>query len=116
MNKFFVIDDKKYAFNLEAIKKFCLVSDKEKGGQIELMEVQEANDNGRLELISKTSHEVKGTGNPQNDSILYDLVKLFIVTLLDNDVKYDHAGEDLTFSMRLAFNTLVEAGLIYEVE
>lgn len=113
---FFVFAKKKYAFNLEAIKKFCLISDKEKGGQVELMEVQEADNGGKLGIVSKTVHEVKSTGNPQNDTIIYDLVKLFIVTLLDSELEYsDDMNEDLTFSMRLAFNTLLEAGFIYEI-
>jgi len=111
-----VLGGKKYALNLEKIKNFCLTSDKEKGGQVEVMEVQEPGDNGILGVVSKTVHEVKSTGNPQNDTISYDLIKLFIVTLLDNDVKYtEKTIDDLTFGMRLSFNTLVEAGFLYEI-
>lgn len=116
-NRFLVIDNKRYALDLDKIKKFCLTSDKEKGGQVEVMEVQEPGDNGLLGVVSKTVHEVKSTGNPQNDTISYDLIKLFIVTLLDNDLKYDdNTVEEMTFAMRLAFNTLVEAGFLYEIK
>ena len=113
----FVVDEKKYAMDLEKIKNFCLTSDKERGGQIEVMEVQEPGDNGLLGVVSKTVHEVKGTGNPQNDTIAYDLIKLFIVTLLDTDVKYDGllTKENMSIGMRLAFNTMLQAGLIYEI-
>jgi hypothetical protein len=97
------------------IKKFCLTSDKEKGGQVEIMEVQEPRADGTFGLSSKTVHEVKSTGNPQNDTITYDLVKLLIVTLLDNDVDVDESNQG-TFGMMLALNTLLEAGMIYEIE
>lgn len=115
--RLFIINNKKYALDLEKIKQFCLTSDKEKGGQVEVMEVQEPSDNGILGVVSKTVHEVKSTGNPQNDTIAYDLIKLFIVTLLDNDFKCDSGNiSDMTFGMRMAFNTLYEAGFLYEVE
>ena len=111
-----VLDGRKYAMDIVKIKNFCLTSDKEKGGQVEVMEVQEPGDNGLLGVVSKTVHEVKGSGNPQNDTIAYDLIKLFIVTLLDTDVKYDSSTlNNMTIGMRLAFNTMLEAGLIYEI-
>lgn len=114
-NSVVVFNGRKYAFNLEKIKDFCLVSDKERGGQVEVMEVQEPNDNGMLGIVSKTTHEVKGTGNPQNDSITYDLMKLFIVTLLDNEMKGTTETE-MTFPIRLSFNTLLENGFLYEIK
>lgn len=115
-NNMFVLDGKKYAMDLEKIKSFCLTSDKERGGQVEVMEVQEPGDNGLLGVVSKTVHEVKSTGNPQNDTIAYDLIKLLIVTLLDTDVKYtDTTMDDMTIGMRLAFNTMLQSGLIYEI-
>ena len=120
LDKVFVIGDKKYALDIKKIKEFCLASDKEKGGQIEVMEVQEPGDNGLLGIVSKTTHELKSTGNPQNDTISYDLVKLFIVTLLDSDLKWNYEGNlmmnEMTFAMRLSFNTLVEIGFLYEVK
>lgn len=115
-NNMFVLNGKRYAMDIVKIKNFCLTSDKEKGGQVEVMEVQEPGDNGLLGVVSKTVHEVKSTGNPQNDTIAYDLIKLFIVTLLDTDVKYDvNTLDNMSIGMRLAFNTMLEAGLIYEI-
>ena len=118
-NTFCTIDGKKYAFNLQKIKDFCLTSDKEKGGEVEVMEVHEPNTSGVLELASKTVHEVKSSGNPQNDTIMYDLIKLFVVTLLDSEIKGKHEAEvfsQMDFATGLSFNTMLEMGFIYVIE
>lgn len=115
----FVIGNKKYAFDLEKIKNFCLTSDKEKGGEVEVMEVHEPNSTGVLELASKTVHEVKGTGNPQNDTIMYDLIKSFVVTLLSTEIKGYKEAEvmsSMDFSTRLSFNTMINMGFLIEIE
>ncbi len=118
-NTLFVIGDKKYAFDLEKIKTFCLTSDKEKGGEVEVMEVHEPDDRGVLALASKTVHEIKSTGNPQNDTIMYDLIKSFVVSLLSAEIN-GHKEEDvlasMDFSTRLSFNTMITMGFLVEVE
>lgn len=118
----FMIGGQRYAFDLEKIKKLCITSDKESGGEVEIMEVHEPDNKGILQLASKTVHEVKSTGNPQNDTIVYDMVKLFIVSLLSCEAKIEggKGGEiavldQMDFGTRLAFNTLIEAGLLYEI-
>ena len=115
-----IIGNKKYAFDLSKIKDFCLMSDKEKGGEVEIMEVHEPNERGNLTLSSKTVHEVKGTGNPQNDTIMYDLIKVFIVTLLNSEIDVNSPEKTvishMDFATRLAFNTLIEMGFLYEIK
>lgn len=118
-NTLVVIGDKKYAFDLEKIKNFCLTSDKEKGGEVEVMEVHEPNSVGVLELSSKTVHEVKGTGNPQNDTIMYDLIKAFIVSILSCEINTHNEVEVLSsmdFATRLSFNTMIRMGFLIEIE
>ena len=118
-NSLLIIGDKKYAFDLTKIKDFCLTSDKEKGGEVEIMEVHEPDDRGNLALSSKTVHEVKSTGNPQNDTIMYDLIKVFVVTLLNCEIDVNNPGNtviaNMDFSTRLAFNTMIEMGFLYEI-
>ena len=115
-----IIGNKKYAFDLSKIKDFCLMSDKEKGGEVEIMEVHEPNERGNLTLSSKTVHEVKGSGNPQNDTIMYDLIKVFIVTLLNSEIDVNSPEKTvishMDFATRLAFNTLIEMGFLYEIK
>ena len=118
-----MLGGKRYAFDLEKIKALCITSDKERGGEVEIMEVHEPDNKGSLQLASKTVHEVKSTGNPQNDTIVYDMVKLFIVALLSCDAEIDPNDtreglvlKQLDFGTRLAFNTLIESGLLYEIK
>ena len=118
----FMIGGRQYAFDLEKIKKLCITSNKESGGEVEIMEVHEPDNKGILQLASKTVHEVKSTGNPQNDTIVYDMVKLFIVSVLSCEAKVGDKGNEVAvldqidFGTRLAFNTLLEAGLLYEIK
>jgi hypothetical protein len=115
----FVMGGKKYAFDLEKIKNYCLTSDKEKGGEVEVMEVHEPNERGVLELASKTVHEIKSTGNPQNDTIMYDLIKSFVMLLLSSEIKGHEEAEVLSsmdFATRLSFNTMVNMGFLIEIE
>lgn len=112
-----IVDGKRYAFNLEKIKTLCITSDKESGGEVEIMEVHEPDNKGTLQLASKTVHEVKSTGNPQNDTIVYDMVKLFIVSLLSCEVEVNETNsQQMDLGTRLSFNTLLEAGLLYEIK
>ena len=119
-NHLLTIGNKIYAFDLEKIKNFCLTSDKEKGGEVEIMEVHEPDDRGNLTLSSKTVHEVKSTGNPQNDTIMYDLIKVFIVAILNGEIDADNDENKVIAQMdvatRLAFNTMLEMGFLYEIK
>lgn len=105
---------KNYAFNLERVREVCLMNS-ESGGTIqqEISQVYDRQDDGEYMLSSKAEHETKIIGNAQNDMIIYDIVKLFIVTLLDNDLTNED-GIDL--GTALALNTMIDWGLLYEVE
>lgn len=105
---------KKYAFNLEKVREICLTNS-EAGGTIqqEISQVYDRQEDGDYTMSSKAEHETKIIGNTQNDMIIYDIVKLFIVTLLDNEtINYD----DIDFGTALAFNTMIDWGLLYEAE
>ena len=119
-NRYVVYGGKQYAFNLQKIKEFCLLSDKETGKESEVVENFEIDAEQEIpKLTSKTSRTLKGTGNPQNDTIVYDMMKLFITTLLTNDTPV--LGEDLEdeialdFGCSLALNTMLDAGFLYEI-
>ena len=119
-SRILTIGNKAYAFDFEKIKSLCLTSQKEKGGEVEIMEVQEPDDRGGLFLTSRTVHEVKSTGNPQNDTIMYDLIKLFMLALLNSEINADNGEKQVIAQMdlatRLAFNTLLEMGVLYEIK
>lgn len=117
---------KKYAFDLEAIKKLCFLSDAQKGKETEIIESYSKNGMGILELVSKDTKEVKGSGNPQNDMIIYDIVKLLMTALLANSTNpqlpYDEDDEEsevdfiMDFSTALSFNTCIMCGILVEVK
>ena len=117
---------KKYAFDLEAIKRLCFLSDAQKGKETEIIESYSKNDMGILELVSKDTKEVKGSGNPQNDMIIYDIVKLLMTALLANSTNpqlpYDEDDEEsevdfiMDFSTALSFNTCIMCGILVEVK
>ena len=110
-----VFKGKKYAFNLNKVKEFCLVSDKEKGGEVEIVEIYEPMSSGSLTTTNRTVRELKSQGNPQNDTINYDLVKMFITTILTVESRAEVEDEELDFATKLAFNTLIQMGIIYEI-
>ena len=108
---------KKYAFDLEEIKKICLVSATQKDGEREITEVYGGEETDTMEMTSKIVREVKTQGNAQTDMIIYDLVKLFVVRLLENTENVNSEAEfPMDFSTSLALNTMIKWKLLIEVE
>lgn len=117
INTIFCINNEKYAFDLNKIKEFCLTSDRDKTKEQEMIDNFESNENtGSLDLVSRISREVKSQGNPQNDSILYDALKLFIGTLLSTDLNVNSSFSDMNLPLALAFNTLIVSGILYKID
>lgn len=110
---YITVDGKSYAFDLKAIEKFCLKSSGEKDVENEITETYERDDDG-LAISGKIVREIKTNGNPQNDMIIYDIIKLFIIRLLDNASTMGELQVD--FSTSLALNTLIKWKLLVEVE
>lgn len=106
----------KYAFDLDAIKKFCLISSDQNGKETEVTEGYDTNEDGALTLSSKILREVKSNGNPQNDMIIYDVVKLFIMRLLENNSSEHEFNCDIDFSTALAINTMLKWKMLIEIE
>ena len=101
-----------YALNLEKLKEICLSSSSEGGAkEYEISQVYETQDNGELTLSSKVEHETKAMGNPQNDMIVYDIVKMLIVSLLENDTP-EAEFVDFDFGTAFAINTLLSWGVL----
>ena len=106
-----------YAFDLDTIKEACLVSGDQNGNETEVTEAYEMDEEEKkLSLSSKIVRDIKSTGNPQNDMIIYDLVKLFIIRLLDNSsFETDVKENGMDFSTALAINTLLRWGMLVEI-
>ena len=84
-SKYVAFNGKKYALNLERLKDVCLTPSSEYGGkEIEITQVYEPDNTGDFAITSKVEHETKINKTPQNDMIVYDIVKLIIISLLEN--------------------------------
>ncbi len=105
------IGNKIYAMNLQKIADFCLVSDKLKNKESEVTEGYEVTDENGPELVSKVVREIKTNGNPQNDTIKYDLIRIFIDVILSAD----GILPEMTIGMKIAFNTMLENDFLYEI-
>lgn len=105
--------NRKYLIDLDKLKEVCMLKDKE--SENEITTTYETNDEGDLTMTAKLLREVKSIGNAQNDMVVYDVVKMFIGRLLENQDRSD-IDFQVDFSTALAFNTLLGAGILIEVE
>lgn len=104
-----------YKLNLEKLKKVCLTASLEGGTkEVEIAQTYEADViNETLNLTHKVEHETKTFGNSQNDMIVYDIVKLMIISLLENN--YSEKEFEVGFGTQIAINTLIEWGILEKV-
>ena len=104
-----------YKINLTKLKEVCLTSSSEGGiREIQIAQTYELNDTEELELQTKVEHETKTIGNSQNDMIIYDIVKLLIVSLLENTETQKEFR--ITFGTQIAINTLVSWGILEKID
>jgi hypothetical protein len=112
-SKYISFNGKKYAFNLEKLKEVCLTSSSEHTGkEIELTTVYEPTHDGDYAIASKVEHETRVNKTLQNDMIIYDFVKMFTVSLLEentNEKEFNHS-----LSTVIAINTLISWGILEE--
>ena len=114
-NKYIAFNGKKYALNLERLKDVCLTPSSEYGGkEIEITQVYEPDNTGDFAITSKVEHETKINKTPQNDMIVYDIVKLIIISLLENNNTEADFQND--FGTAFAINTLLSWGILEEKE
>lgn len=113
-NEYIKFGDYTYRLNLEKLKEVCLTSSKDgTGREIQIAQTYETDENEELNLISKVEHETKTFGNNQNDMIIYDIFKLLLVSLLeDNSTSKEFVP---TFSTMLAINTLLSWGILEKI-
>lgn len=114
-DKYITFKNKKYAINLDKLREVCLTSSNSGGtNEMEISQVYEVQEGGDFNLSSKVEHETKTIGNPQNDMIIYDIVKLLIVSLLDYNAP--EGDFDWPFSLTISVNTLLSWGVLEELE
>jgi hypothetical protein len=114
IGKYISFNNKKYVMNLERIKEICLTPSTENGArEVEITQVYEPDSSGDYTIASRVEHETKVSKTPQNDMIVYDFVKLLIISLLENDNVEESFQYD--FGTTLALNTLLSWGILEEI-
>jgi hypothetical protein len=107
-------DRVKYVLDLENIMKFVFESDSPRDSESEIIEMYSLDtDSKDMLLNTKQLREVKGGDGAQKATIKYDMLKMFIDTLLDLDVS---ENSQWSFGEALIFNTMAENELIKEVK
>jgi len=113
-NKYITFAGKVYVLNLDKFREVCTPKASELGTrEYEISQVYEVDDDGDFSMQSKVEHETKGAGNPQNDMIVYDVVKMFVMALLENDKPSNEFSYD--FGTAFAINTLLNWGVLEEI-
>lgn len=105
---------KAYILNLDKFKEVCtpkasVLDTKE----YEISQVYGTDDDGEFGLQSKVEHETKSAGNQQNDMVVYDVVKMLVLALLENDKPADDFEMD--FGTAFAINSLLSWGVLEEI-
>lgn len=104
----------KYVLDLDNIMKFVFESDVNRDSESEITEMYLLDENTNdMVLNTKQLREVKGGDTTSKSTMRYDMIKMFIDTLLDLDV-----GENSqwSFGEALIFNTMAENELIKEIK
>lgn len=114
MRELIRINDKQYAFNLT---KICDFIAKTSGKDVKETEIIDSYsfEGKKKELAGKTIRESSAIGNGQ-ETIVYDLVKIFIIQIVAYDSTDDISLEELPFGTKIAFNTLINEGFLVEIK
>lgn len=114
VGKYISFGGKKYSLNFDRLKEVCLTSSSEGiSKEMEITQVYEPDSSGEFSISSRVEHETKANKNLQNDLIIYEIVKLLILSLLENNNIED--GFKFDFSTAFAVNTLLSWGVLEEL-
>lgn len=102
--------------DLNSIKKFIFEEDVNTNKTVdnEITETYGEDDNGKMSLLGRVIHEVKGSDFSNKETIRYDMIKTFL-TMLDS-VEIDNEISPMSFGQRVVLNTMINYGLIKEVK
>lgn len=101
-----------YMLDLENVMKFIFESDAKRDMDSEITEVYMADEEtNELSLTTKQFRELKGGDNTSKFTIRYDMMKMFIDIL--SELEMDGTS---SFVESLVFNTMINEGLIKEIE
>lgn len=104
-------EEKALVLNLEGILSFIFDNDVEKNGESEISEVYVMDeDTKNMSLSTKQMRELKSNEFTPNQTIRYDMMKMFLERLLNVE------DEEITVGNSLIINTMIHEGLLLEVK
>lgn len=117
----FEIDN--YVIDLDALMMFIISkSKKDTNGDQTITQTYALTDENNMSLIEKVINERKESYNEKEIDIKYDIMKSFLSTIIspiydESNGKLIPNGEntDMYFGQLLSFNTLLNAGIITEI-
>ena len=120
MSEFILFEDKKYALDLNKCIEFMLSGNDTETSKTETYGMLE--DSDKLQMVGRELSETKTACNDVISNIKYDLLKN-VLNMLFSPI-FDSSGQPLMvkcfdhmhFGQLLAFNTLVNAGILIEID
>lgn len=112
--RYFSYNGRTFYIDIDKIIEFCLKSEDKSVRDSEITEGYEklTDESNVLTLTSRVIRENTGTSNPQNDMITYDIFKMILSIILGQDAS---SNPELNVSYIIAFNTLMQMGVIVEI-
>lgn len=105
-----VLNNKAYCFDFDRMKEICFFAKNEMVTDTEITDVTSLDDEDEENVNQKIIKENKYY-NTQTDVLMQDLVKLFVVRILEGGLD----GNKMDFATSIAFNTCLNCGIIKEV-
>lgn len=105
---------KTYALNLDKLKEICLTPQQGNQKEQEIVQTYEADDSGDFTISQKIERETRNNTNQQNDMLLYDFVKMLVVSILDDNTE-NMTYANMPIGLSLSINTLLYWGILEEL-
>ena len=103
-----------YVFNLAKICDFISKMTSKDVKETEIIDSYNFEEKKKT-LEGKTVRESSTIGNGQ-DTIVYDLLKVFLIQVIAYDSLEDISLDELPFGTKLAWNTLINEGFLSEIQ
>ena len=108
------VDDRYFTFDVRKICSFIYEISRRELKESEILDSYDFTESGTGKMNSKTVRELTTPGGNQ-DTVAYDLLKIFIIQVVAYDGDGDIELESLPFGTKLAFNTLISEGFLKEI-
>jgi hypothetical protein len=112
-NYYIVCDGKKYVFDFVKFEEMFVSLNTQDNREKEITESYTLNESNQMELSGRISRETKAYGIPQNKILSYDIIKMFLERIINDDTTEQ---DFLTSGLCFAINSLISVGIIVEVE